>query len=176
MASIHEPEFKPIALVGENIALLKSGRTWKYYRVEYIRPLFRSPNLTTDFGAVSASSSISQIVQPDSQLEIKATEIAQLRCKPLDNFEFDLRRGTTDPVAATDDVVTRISKHLEEVDPTWAMTEHFYIHDDLYYIGVYNPYPYALTQTRVAWWGFKYDVTELEEEPEKKNYCPMERW
>jgi len=173
--AIHEPEFKPIALVGENIALYKDKK-WNYYQVKYIRPLFRSANLVTDFGAVSAESSASNIIQPDDELDLKATEIGQLRCKPLDDFEFDIRTGATDPVAATNDVVTRISKHLAEVDPTWAMTEHFYIADSLYYFGVYNPYPYDLARTRVAWWGFKFDVIKLEEEPEKVTYCPFERW
>lgn len=172
---IHNPEFKPIALIDENIALYYSG-AWHYFKVKYIRPLFRSANLITDFGVVAAEGSAASILQPDDQLDIKKSEIGQIRCKPLDDFEFDIRTGATDAVAATSDVVTRVSKHLEETDPTWATTEWFYKYTDLYYFGIYNPYPYDIDRTRIAWWGYKFDVDALPEKPERAIYCPMERW
>ena len=172
---IHDLEFKPLVLIGENLALYYD-KAWHYFEIKYLRPLFRSANLITDFGAVAAESSAAAIVQPEDQLKIKNLEIAQLRCKPLDDFEFDIRTGATDPVAATDDVVTRISKRLEEIDPTWAMTEQVYKYTNLYYFGIHNPYGWALDRTRIVWWGFKFDVVELEAEPDRVTWCPHERW
>lgn len=172
---IHKQQFDPIALIGENIALYYDN-SWHYFRVNYLRPLYRSHKIVHDFGSISASSQISEFVQPSDELELKQTEIGQLRLMPLDDIEIDIRTGATDPVSATDGKVTRISRHQGLVDPTWAASEHFYKADRLYYFGVYNPYATSTGQSRVAFWGWKFDVTELEDEPDKKTMCPHGRW
>lgn len=168
---IHAKEFNPIALIGENLALYIDD-SWQYYKVRYLRPLFRSSSIVHDFGSISANGSIDEFVQPKDELKLDEDEIAQLRLKPLDDIELDIRTGATEPVSATDREITRITGHQETVDPTWAATEQFYISDRTYYFGVYNPYATETSMSRVAFWGWLFNVTELEEEPEKKTMCP----
>jgi len=156
------PELKPIALVGENVALFRENR-WFYFTVTYIDPLYP---FVKDFGAISAGETLES--QEVSELEVGEGWLGHFRVIPIDDIEITVRQPkakTRGVVSST--VVSKISKYLVTLGITnlseifvWEGTAGKEVFFD-----IKNPTDYDLAMSRVLFTGYKYALEELKEKP-----------
>jgi hypothetical protein len=127
---------EPVVMPGETVGIWVN-KVFNFFKVDYIDGIMFSDPLTMDFGAVAAGAN-TQVTQL-ALLEMPDVEFGQFRAEVLD----DLPGAMSDPDGAAGE---------------------FYVHEDNWaYMQIFNQTGYALTQTRVAFWGFRYVCTALPE-------------
>lgn len=151
----------PLALVNENVAIW-ARNNWHCYRVEYLEPLPKSHPLVFDMGALLAgATSGDTIITNLDQHAAPTPSMAQLRFYPLEDVRVTFKIGqaearfTTLRVTATVDRFTRIE------DPCLHTTEVLVLMGNTPYIDCENPTRYNLASSRVAFFGFRFALTDL---------------
>ena len=163
---------EPVVMPGE-IAGLYVNKTYYFYKILYIEGIPRSDPLVVDIGALAAgaTSAMTQL----TLLEMPDKEFGQFRMFVLDDIAANLWQGRSDGRARLSNRVGRVTRFTDMRDPDGHTTE-FYVHEDDYaFVQVLNPTGYALTQTRVGFFGFRY-VLELDERYDYKKGTVPEQW
>lgn len=160
-----------VVMPGETVGVWVN-KVYKFYKVFYIEGLTRSDPLTVDLGALAAGavSAVTQLLL----LEMPDKEFGQFRCEVLDDVSVILYQGRADQRHKLENVVATMSRFTHLHDPCAHGTE-FYVHeDDFAFMQAQNFTSYALTQARVAFWGFRYVLEEDKEHSWPRN--PPENW
>jgi len=155
-AGLIEPIVLPDQIVGVWV-----NKVYKFYKVVYIEGTPHSDPLEMDFGALAAA--ISTAVTQLALLQMPSKEFGQFRGFVIDDVAANLWQGRADGRYKLGNRIARLTRWTDLRDPCGHTTE-FYVHeDDFAFMQVLNPTDYALTQTRVAFYGFRY---VLEDTPE----------
>ena len=149
---------QPVCQAGDTVGLW-IGKVWKFAKVTLVEGLpFGSP-LVQNLGAIAAGGTV-QPVQL-TILDMNNYEFGQFRAKVLDDFAAELYLGRADKRFSTKSVNSRITVYTDQVENIYNTTEFFICEDNHAFMAGYNETGYALTQARVAFWGFRYAYEEL---------------
>ena len=151
---------EPIVLPGEIVGIWVN-KVYQFYQVLYIEGIPRSDPLEIDFGALAAgaSSGVTQL----TLLEMPDKEFGQFRVIVEDDISALLYQGRADQRHKLENRVATYTRFTQLHDPCGHQGE-FYVHEDNYaFMDVTNQTDYALTQSRVAFYGFRYVLEELTE-------------
>lgn len=150
---------EPIVLPGELVGILtKAG--YNFYRVSYIESINYSDPLITDLGAIAAGgqTAVTQL----TLLEMQDKEFGQFRGRVLEDFEAMLYQGRADQRLRTANRVSRFSMLGGLQDPDGHQGEFYVYHDTYAFMQGFNLRDYALTLSRVAFWGNRYALEDTE--------------
>jgi hypothetical protein len=151
---------EPVVMPGETVGIWVN-KVFNFFKVDYIDGIMFSDPLTMDFGAVAAGAN-TQVTQL-ALLEMPDVEFGQFRAEVLDDCAALLYQSRSDQRHKTNVRVATYTLPGAMSDPDGAAGE-FYVHEDNWaYMQIFNQTGYALTQTRVAFWGFRYVCTALPE-------------
>ena len=157
---------KPVAKIKENLAIWTSG-VWKHYRIEHIEPMPRSAPLVAEMVTLSlattlaAGGTIARRLLPILQLNLG--EFLHLRWEPLDNVEGVLWEVSGQGRFISRGAQARVDRNTKTYDPYLATTT-FWIIGGLerdMNLEVRNPMSYATPVARFAFWGYRYNLTDL---------------
>lgn len=150
---------EPIVMPGEIVGIWVY-KSWKFYKVDYIEPLSRSDPIEIDMGALAAAgvSSVTQL----TDLEMPEGEFGQFRCAAVDDASFVLYQGRADQRHKLMNRVATYTRFTTIHDPCGHTTEFFVYENQWAFMQAQNLTDYALTQTRVAFWGNRYVCTKME--------------
>lgn len=166
-----QPEFKPIARVGENI-LCQPEDKYGYFKVLYLEPL---PEIVHDFGPLDPDSEtgdkeVTALYMPDG-------ELAQYRIIPLDDI---IITSLKQPLAKTRWSAKNVNFQLTKTSLQQLMTspmhisEIFVFEDEKVYFNVKNPTQYRQEKNRVKFIGFRYKLEKLRAKPPVYTVVPVE--
>jgi len=146
-------EIEPIVLPDQTVGVWVN-KTYKFYKVLYIEGVPRSDPIEHDFGALVAGAS--SIVTQLALLEMPDKEFGQFRAFVIDDIAASLWQGRSDGRYKLKNRVSRLTRWTD-LDDTCGHTTEFYVHENNFaYMQVLNPGDYNLTQSRVAFYGFRY--------------------
>lgn len=151
---------EPIVLPDQTVGIWVN-KVYKFFKVIYYESLPRSDPLTMDFGPLAAATptAVTQL----NLLEMPDREFGQFRCYVIDDVAANLWQGRSDGRYKLKNRLARLTRWTELRDPDGHTTE-FYVHENSFaFMQVLNPTDYAITQARVAFYGFRYI---LEDAPE----------
>lgn len=146
------------------------NKVYNFFRVEFIEGYPRSEPLEIDFGALAAGG-VSAVTQL-ALLEMPDTEFGQFRAEVLDDLSVILFQGRADQRHKLFTRVATYTRFNAIKDPCGHEGE-FYVHEDNFaFMQAQNQTDYALTQSRVAFWGFRYVLDPLTEYSWKDKRLP----
>ena len=135
------------------------NKIYKFYKVLYIEGIPQSDPMVLDFGALAAQTptAITQL----ALLEMPDLEFGQFRAFVSDDIAASLWQGRSDGRYKVNNRNGRLTRFTDLRDPCGHTTE-FYVHeDDFAFMQVLNPTDYALAQTRMNFYGFRYVLEVL---------------
>lgn len=152
-----------IVMPGEYVGLWVS-RNYLFYQVDYIETIPESDPIQIDLGAIAAAAAGvpgQTAITQQVQLEMPDKEFAQYRCRVIDDLEALLYQGRADQRHKLSNAVARMSRYTNMHDPCGHTTE-FYVYEDNNdaWLQGFNPTDYALTISRVNFYGFRYVLSE----------------
>lgn len=153
-----EPRLK----VGDYVAVFTQG-AMLYHQVLYREGIPRSSPTTINFGAVAANGTVAKALALAMQMD--ENQLLQARLTPLDDIEIVPWELQSQGRFALRNIQARVSLFTKEHDPDLETTEMFVMGSqrDLY-LEIRNPTGYALGQSRVAFWGHRYILTNPSKE------------
>lgn len=169
---------KPVGLPGHRVAVWISPN-WNAFRIAFMEQLLRSAPLRVNGGAAAAGATLAPLRLAIFELSETPPEMAQFRHKPLDDIEYDVRRGQSDFRFKVKETVSRGSLFSALEDPCGHSGEFMVLKGEEPYLGITNVTRYNLAQTRVAFWGFRFILEDLKvtcptvEEMEKQMGGPV---
>lgn len=163
---------EPVVMPGETVGVWVN-KVFEFFKIEYIEGLTRSDPIEVDLGAIAAgiASAITQL----TVLEMPDKEFAQYRAEVIDDVSVVLYQGRADQRHKLMNTVASFNRFTGLHDRC-AHTTEFYVHEDNFaFIQATNQTDYALTQSRVVFWGFRYVLDPLEAYSWKNRVLP-EQW
>ena len=160
---------EPIVMPGEIVGVWVN-KVFNFFRVDYIEGFPRSEPLEIDLGAVAlqGQSAITQL----GLLEMPDTEFGQFRAEVLDDISGILFQGRADQRHKLFTRVATYTRFGAIKDPDGHEGE-FYVHENNWaFMQAQNQTDYALTQSRIAFWGFRYVLDPLTEYSWKTKTLP----
>lgn len=158
----YDPPLQPVALTDQILNLQPDDG---FRRVDSVEPMAQVGPV--DFGSAAAggtatdSSGSSEIEV--TELEMTQHQVGQFRIVPISDVEIELRQD-----GRQEQRMTNANTASQWTPHTPANLREFYVWtDDVPYLVVTNPNTYAMDATRVAFHGFKYNLT-AEEIPESQ--------
>jgi hypothetical protein len=152
---------EPIVMPGETVGIWLS-KTFDFFKVDYIDGIMRSDPLMFDFGAIAAGANTAGPIQL-LLLEMPNNEFGQFRAEVLDDFTAVLYQGRSDQRHKTNQRVATYSRPGAMWEPDGHSGEFYVEANNWAYMQAFNQTGYALAQTRIAFWGFRYVLTPLTE-------------
>lgn len=149
-----EPVCLPDQMVGVWV-----NKLYRFYRVNYIEGIPSSDPIEQDFGALAANANTAVIQL--TLLEMPDHEFGQFRTFVLDDIAAELWQGRADRRYKTTNRNARITHFTDLRDPCGHTTEFFVHEDDFAFMQAFNLTDYALTQSRAAFYGFRYVLETL---------------
>lgn len=157
--------FEPVAKPRENIRIVPDN---KYYRVEYVEPIY---GILISLGSVSAESTGS--LKELTELDLNPLEMGQWRIVLLDDINLIVKQPRATQKGTTKIESTKISPHLMLLDPSLKFTELFTFEDKTrIFIQPENPTKYSVN-ARILVFGWKFLLAELESPPAKYTDIPV---
>lgn len=150
----------PLALVNENVAIWNRGN-WHCYRVEYLEPLPKSHPLVFDPGALAAGATSGDTILPNLDQHFDPPAMAQLRFYPLEDVRVTFKIGQAEARFTTIRITATVDRFTQIEDPCLHTTEVLVLMNNTPYIDCANPTNYALTSSRVAFFGFRFSLFDL---------------
>jgi hypothetical protein len=151
-------------MIGENLNILSQGQ-WGFWRVAFLESMPPCRQLTFDFGAVAANASIAKAVPTILRLDDR--HLIQIRFAPLDDCEVVLWETAGQAKFAIKTVQARVSLTTRGIDPYYATTEFYVLGKERDpNVEIFNRTAYAMTQTRVKFWGYRYLLEPLQKQPD----------
>lgn len=159
---------EPIVMPGEIVGIWVN-KVFNFFKVDYIEGITRSEPLEIDLGAVVALGQ--SVVTQLGLLEMPDTEFGQFRCEVLDDVSAILFQGRADQ---RHKLFTRIATYTRfGKDPDGHSGEFYVFENNLAFMQTLNQTNYDLSQTRIAFWGFRYVLDPLPDYNWKKNRLPV---
>ena len=161
---------EPVVMPGETVGIWVN-KVYYFAKVDYIDGIPRSDPLTIDLGAIAAAgnSAVTQLLL----LEMPDFEFGQFRAEVLDDFTGLLYQGRADQRHKTNQRVATYTRQSALAEPDGHTGEFFVHEDDWAYMQAFNQTGYNLTQSRVAFWGFRYVLSPLKEFDWSKGALPQ---
>jgi hypothetical protein len=160
---VHEPEFKPIALVGENLEIQKGADAiLGYYKIKYIEPL---QGVICNFGTLDAEAESGDTEFTD--LYMNDLNLAQYRLYCLSDIEVTLRQPKAKTRFTGKTYVHKVDAFTHQRDPTLKTTEIFMWEDEKVYFNAKNVSKKSQPLNRFVAFGYKFVVEKLAAKPEK---------
>ena len=149
---------QPICLPGQIVGIWQK-KNFVFGTVAYIEGIPRSDPVEIDLGAIAAGGT-SAIVQ-NVALTLPDDEFGQFRCIAIDDICGMLWQARPDGRYKLRNRNARVTRWTNLHDPCGHTTE-FYVYeqDDAFHQAL-NPTAYALTQARLAFYGFRYVVEQF---------------
>ena len=168
----------PIVKIKNNISVWTSGR-WEHFSVKYIEPMPRSAPLVVEPVALSGATTIGAYGTIQKQimdvLELARNEMLHLRWYPIDDMEGILWEQSSQGRFSSRGATARVDLMTPRYDP-WLATTTFWImgeNRDMN-LEVRNPNPIALPQARFAFFGYRYLLEQVENQPVTTTWIPAE--
>jgi len=163
----------PIALVGQNLGVYTEHNV-EFFKIDFIEGLPPGSQTLIDLGPCAAGAQLNAAIL--TNLQLRENDFIHLRWKVLDDFEATLWLVSGIPRFNIRQITQRITLFTPQNDPYLNTTTFFVLGPNKDpFLQVNNPNPaYALTQTRAIFWGFKYILKPLTEEPADWTYVPAE--
>lgn len=152
---------EPVVMPGENVGIWVN-KVYEFYRVLFIEGLPRSNPLTQNLGAAGVPAGVTPIVQL-TLLEMPDIEFGQFRAQVLDDVEVILYQGRADQRHKLQTRVATYSRFNDRYDPDGHVGEFYVFEDNYAFMQATNNTDYALTQSRVVFWGFRYVCEKLQQ-------------
>jgi len=161
-----------VVMPGENVGIWVN-KVYEFYKVDYVEPITRSDPVTINLGALAAGvvSAVTQI----TLLQMPDLEFAQLRMEVLDDVSCIVYQGRADQRHKLQNVVSTVTRYSPLFDPCGHQSEFYEFEDNYIFLQATNQTSYALTQARVAFWGFRY-VLEYQSQYSYKGKTLPEIW
>ncbi len=174
---MYQEDFTPITRIGDNYSVLTTSGNYRHFLCLYVEPLpASSVDLVEDFGAISADSvsranAVSILeMEGNAKNETDVSEVAQLRFYPIDDIAIAVKQPAASGRFKTRSNEIRVDYKTMELDPTLKSTEIYVYEDDVPSIDVYNLTNYALTQSRIQFFGWRLVGSQLAQRPDKLTY------
>jgi len=158
-----------IVMPGETVGIWVN-KVYEFYKVLYVEPLMRSHELTFNLGAPAAAAILA--VTQITLLQMPDLEFAQVRMETLDDVDIIVYQGRADQRHKLQNVVATFSRYNALFDPDAHLTEVFEFEDNFIFLQATNNTGYALTQTRVVFWGYRYVLETLPKYSWKQQQLP----
>lgn len=170
-------EFKPVALVDENIGLYQyvAKKKPRFFTVQFIEPL--NP-VEHDFGGLAAETNTGDTEIPGDRLYLPELEMGQYLIIPLDDVYVKIKQPLAKSRWVTKGQTTELRKRYYAYEPLKAMNlgQIFVFEDEKIFFDVQNPTKYPILKARVIFPGFRFVLEELVEKPAKFTWVPVEGW
>ena len=154
---------EPVAQINHNVAILWNN-VWSYRRVTYLEGI--PPFQFIDLGAVAAATNIIPTGTPN--LEVQSNEFAQYRWFPLDDVQIRLWLPQASGRYRLRALMSVVDMMTIERDPCLHLTEFFQWEDEgPPNFEALNGTDYALAQTRLVAFGFRFKTEVLSAEKTK---------
>ena len=169
----------PIARIRENLSIWSENR-WKHFVITYIEPVPSSGPMTVEMVALSgaatipANGTIAKRVLPI--LQMYAGEMLHLRWEPLDDVEGVLWELGGQARFSPRGAHARVDLNTVTRDPYLATTT-FYILGGVNLdmnLEVRNPLPVAQAMARFVFFGYRYILEPLANEPANTTWLPAQ--
>jgi len=151
---------EPIALPDETICIWVPTK-WVAYKVEYLEPIPRSKPLVFDQGAIAAGSTSGDTKLSNLKLTEEPPELLQLRFYPIDDILVTLKRGAADYRFKFKERIATADRFTLQIDSCLHTTEFVVLKTDEPHVDCENPSDYDLAQSRVAFFGFRCVLVDL---------------
>ena len=147
---------EPIVKVGENV-LLVSNRSYDLYQVAYIEQLERSFPLIYNAGAIVAGAN-SVIQNTQNILDMAFGQMSQIRARVIDDIDVVIYQGQATQRMTTKNQTANINAFSALYDPYDHLSEFYIFEDQRLFLQITNPTGYNLPQSRISFYGFKYQL------------------
>jgi hypothetical protein len=155
---------QPIVEVGQQVLLL-DRQSYNLYEVAFIEPLpFSNPlvingNALANPGAPAtpiAPAAVTATLSTQAVLDSQYGQFAQLRAKVLDDTVVTIYEPQAQARYTIKNINAVVSAFNGVEDPDGHTTEFYIFEDQRIFLAFRNPTGYAMTVSRVAFWGYKY--------------------
>ncbi len=151
----------PFALVNEKVAIWLKAM-WHLYSVHYVEQMPRSQVMVFDQGALAALANTGDQRLLNLDQQTSPPGMAQLRCFPLDDISVEIKLGRAESRFTAANISARVDRFTEITDPCLHTTEIVILQDNSVYVNCTNPTPYATAMSRIAFFGFRYTLNDLQ--------------
>ena len=161
VARVYDPQqIQPVVETGQNLGVLVQG-DWLFFRVDHVEAVPASRQTTQDLGSVSDASSSGET--EITVVRAQDGNLLHIRMFPLDDVELDVFHGrSTGGRHTTYSTKARISPATANTDNFHSLSTAFIFGKDRpMYINAYNETGYALAQSRVRFFGYRYRLDPL---------------
>lgn len=168
----------PIVKIKENFSVWTMG-TWKHFVVDFIEPMPRSSQMVVDLLATSGATTLAANGTISKQLMnillLSSGEFLQLRYEPIDDIECVLWEQASQGRNSTRGTHARVTLTTPMRDPYLATSSFYIIGKDLDpQMEIRNPQGVAISSARVVFWGYRYLISSLQNEPANTTRVPAE--
>lgn len=168
----------PIAKIKQNLSIWSENR-WMHHRIDFIEPIPRCTTFTVEMVTFSGATTIAANGTITKRLItfllMNRNELLHLRWEPVDDVEGRLWELAEAARFAPRGGHARVSRFTALRDPYLATTTFWILgpNKDMQ-LEVLNPNPIALPSARVAFWGFRYMLSVLPNEPSDTTWLPAQ--
>lgn len=168
----------PIAKIKENLSIYTAGQ-WRHYRIAFMEPMPRSDQMMVEMVVASGATTIAAngtiakrlvaILQPAEN------EFLHLRFEPIDDMEGVLWEQSSQARFSARSVHARVTRFTWLRDPYLATSTFFILgmNRDIN-LEVRNPSGVAQPLARFVFWGYRYLLEALPNEPPATTWVPAE--
>ncbi len=154
----------PAVRAGQNLGILTQG-AYRFFRVLFVEGVPASPETTQNLGSIAANTtgSSTEITVVDAQ----EGNLIQTRMEVLDDFEAQVSQVLASGRFTTFTQHVRVTPFLRGVDPHLSTTTMFVLGNTRsIFVTPTNPTDYAIGQSRLRFWGWRFVLDRLTSEQE----------
>ena len=152
----HPGPITPVALMGQNVVIVHDGK-YHLYRALLLEGITQSNPLVFDGGALAAAASANnQSLGP--VIDMPMGNFFQFRFRVLDDIRVTLDQPQRLGTQVLSFQAAEVSAYTSLYDPCSHQTERAIYWDRRPFLNITNPTDYAIAQSRVLFWGFKFMV------------------
>lgn len=172
-------EFKPVALVDENIGIYQyvAKKKPRYFKVLYIEAI---PSVFYDFGGLAAetANAANGVEVPNAALYFPNLEMGQYLIIPIDDVHITVKQPLAKSRWVTKGTTPPLERRMLQYEPLKHMNigQLFIFEDQKAFFRVVNPLKYPVLKSRVWFPGFRFVLEELDVKPAKYTWVPVEGW
>jgi hypothetical protein len=144
---------QPVCQAGDMVGIWASN-VWIFGKVTLVEGIPYGSPLMYNLGAIAAGASTAPAQL--TNLAMNDYEFGQWRMRVLDDFAAELSLGRANKRYSTKTVNSKVTLFTNLMDKYSSQTEFFVNEDNYAFVAGYNETAYALSISRVAFWGFRY--------------------
>ena len=150
-------EIEPVVLPGQIVGIWVT-KTWRFAEVVFCEGIPQGDPIIINLGALAAGATSNITLL--TNIDMPDLEFAQYRSFILDDFQARFYQGRADQRYKLRNVNAAITRSTALRDPCGHTTEFYVYQDEHAYMQALNPTTFALAQTRIAFYGYRF-VFEL---------------